>query len=78
MDGQAHSVSSQKLYRHLGTASAPVLVDVRRQDGFDKDDRTSARCAGRDVTPVIPAKNRGAPVEKRKRLMLNARCVAHM
>ncbi len=39
MDGQAHSVSSQQLYRHLGTASAPALVDVRRQDGFDKDDR---------------------------------------
>jgi len=39
MDGSAHSVSSQQLYQHIGTASAPILLDVRRQDAFDKDDR---------------------------------------
>jgi rhodanese-related sulfurtransferase len=39
MDGQAHSISSQQLYQHLGTASAPILVDVRRQDAFGNDDR---------------------------------------
>jgi rhodanese-related sulfurtransferase len=39
MDGQAQSISSQQLYQHLGTASAPILVDVRRQDAFSSDDR---------------------------------------
>src|SRR5262249_13875986 len=39
MDGQTQSISSQQLYQHLGTASAPILVDVRRQDAFGKDDR---------------------------------------
>jgi rhodanese-related sulfurtransferase len=39
MDGQAHSISSQQLYERLGTASAPILVDVRRQDAFADDDR---------------------------------------
>jgi rhodanese-related sulfurtransferase len=39
MDGQAHSISSQQLYERLGTASAPILVDVRRQDAFGNDDR---------------------------------------
>jgi rhodanese-related sulfurtransferase len=38
MDGQAQSISSQQLYQHLGTASAPFLVDVRRQDAFGNDD----------------------------------------
>jgi rhodanese-related sulfurtransferase len=39
MDGQAHSISSQQLYENLGTASAPILVDVRRHDMFGTDDR---------------------------------------
>jgi rhodanese-related sulfurtransferase len=39
MDGQAQSISSQQLYERLGTASAPILVDVRRQDAFGNDDR---------------------------------------
>ena len=39
MDGQAHSISSQQVYQHLGTASAPILVDVRGQDAFGNDDR---------------------------------------
>jgi rhodanese-related sulfurtransferase len=33
------SVSASELYARLGTASAPMLVDVRRQDAFDADDR---------------------------------------
>ena len=36
MDG--NSVSSQHLYERLGSASAPVLVDVRREDAFAADD----------------------------------------
>ncbi len=39
MDGTALSVSAAELYAHLGTASAPMLVDVRGQDVFDADDR---------------------------------------
>jgi rhodanese-related sulfurtransferase len=36
MDGT--SVSPQELYARLGTAAAPVLVDVRRADAFGADD----------------------------------------
>src|SRR5262249_37158043 len=36
MDG---NLSAAELYAHLGTALAPMLVDVRRQDAFDADDR---------------------------------------
>jgi thiosulfate sulfurtransferase len=36
MDGT--SVSSQELYARLGTAAAPVLVDVRRAESFGADD----------------------------------------
>jgi hypothetical protein len=39
MDGQAHSISSQQLYQHVGTAAAPIPLDVRRQDAFGNDDR---------------------------------------
>jgi len=39
MDGIPHPVSPDELYAHLGTGSAPVLVDVRRAEAFDTDDR---------------------------------------
>jgi rhodanese-related sulfurtransferase len=39
MDGTLLSVPAGDLYARLGTASAPMLVDVRRQDAFDADDR---------------------------------------
>jgi len=39
MDGTLLSISAAELYSHLGTASAPILVDVRRQDAYDADDR---------------------------------------
>ncbi len=39
MDGNLLSVLAAELYAHLGTASAPMLMDVRRQDAFDADDR---------------------------------------
>ena len=38
MDGQI-SISRQELYAAIGTASAPVLIDVRRDDAFAADDR---------------------------------------
>ncbi len=37
MDGKAPSISSSELYARLGTASAPVLLDVRRDEAFSKD-----------------------------------------
>ena len=38
MDGNL-SVSPSGLYARLGTSMAPMLVDVRRKDAFEKDDR---------------------------------------
>jgi rhodanese-related sulfurtransferase len=37
MDARIPSVSSAELYARLGTASAPVLLDVRREEAFSKD-----------------------------------------
>jgi rhodanese-related sulfurtransferase len=39
MTGSPASISPHDLYARLGTASAPVLVDVRRADAFAADDR---------------------------------------
>jgi rhodanese-related sulfurtransferase len=40
MDGTApFSISPNELCARLGTARAPLFVDVRRQDAFDSDDR---------------------------------------
>ena len=39
MDGNLPSVFASELYARLGTALAPMLVDVRGQDAFDADDR---------------------------------------
>jgi rhodanese-related sulfurtransferase len=39
MDGQPLPVSPSELYSRLGTASAPVLVDVRRAVDFSSSDR---------------------------------------
>jgi rhodanese-related sulfurtransferase len=39
MNGQTHSISSDQLYSKLGTASAPIVVDVRAIDAFNADDR---------------------------------------
>ena len=39
MDGKALPISSTELHEHLGTASAPVLVDMRRDDAFGLDGR---------------------------------------
>src|SRR5215471_20537462 len=39
MDRNLLSISPADLYAHLGTASAPVLLDVRQQEEFKADDR---------------------------------------
>ena len=38
MDVRPEPISPHDLYAKLGTATAPVLLDVRRQDAFDADD----------------------------------------
>ena len=38
MDGNRKFISPQELYRRLGTASAPLVIDVRLNDAFDADD----------------------------------------
>ena len=37
MDGKARPISSSELYARLGTASAPLLLDVRRDEAFSQD-----------------------------------------
>ena len=52
MDENALSVSSNDLYAHLGTARAPLLLDVRRAQAFETDDQLivgSARRLPEDV-----------------------------
>jgi len=39
MYGQAPTISTKELYAQLGTATAPVVVDARKRDAFDADDR---------------------------------------
>lgn len=39
MDGQAHPISADELYGRLGTAKAPLLIDVRRAPAYDADER---------------------------------------
>lgn len=42
MDGHQPSISLQDLYARLGTAAAPVVIDVRRTAAFDKADNLIA------------------------------------
>jgi rhodanese-related sulfurtransferase len=37
MDGTAHFISSDDLYKRLGNGKAPLLIDVRRREAFDSD-----------------------------------------
>ena len=39
MDEGRFSISTQALYQQLGTAAAPLVIDVRRNSAFDADDR---------------------------------------
>src|SRR5437762_8770152 len=46
MDEGRFSVSAASLYNRIGTAAAPILIDVRRRPAFDDDewiDRKSTR-----------------------------------
>jgi rhodanese-related sulfurtransferase len=39
MDGNALQISTTELYARVGTASAPLLIDVRRAPAFESDDK---------------------------------------
>jgi rhodanese-related sulfurtransferase len=52
MDEKAISISPNDLYGRLGTASAPVLLDVRQQDSFLADDRLIAGAVHRAPADV--------------------------
>jgi rhodanese-related sulfurtransferase len=49
MDGQARTISARELYAHLGTAGAPAVVDVRKRDDFDADDRLIVSAVHYDI-----------------------------
>ena len=57
MDGNAHPISSDALYARLGTAQAPLLIDVRRAQAFDADDRMVAGSARRLPDDVVKWRN---------------------
>jgi hypothetical protein len=64
MDEGRFSISAQALYRPLGTAAAPRVIDVRRAAAFDADDRMLISAVrrepgdvgqwGRDLRPDLP------------------------
>jgi rhodanese-related sulfurtransferase len=65
MDGIGPSVSSKELHVRLGTAAAPVLIDVRRSDAFKGDDRLiigASHLTPEDVASWQKALPNGRPV----------------
>jgi hypothetical protein len=58
MNGQAHTISAQKLYARLRSAAAPAVVAVRELDAFYTDDRlivSATRCDTDAVRNPQPA-----------------------
>src|SRR5260221_13804791 len=52
MDGIRSHISPEDLYKTIGTASAPLVVDVRRPEDFDAADRQIAGAIRRLPTEV--------------------------
>ena len=52
MDEGRFSISAASLYARLGTAAAPVLIDVRRAGAFDADERMLIAAVRRDPADV--------------------------
>jgi rhodanese-related sulfurtransferase len=62
---QPLSIAPVDLYRHLGTAMAPLLIDVRRTQAFDSDDHRIIGAARRLPDEVVHWTNnlpKGRPV----------------
>jgi len=65
MDGNALPISPDDLYASLGTANAPLLIDVRRAQAFEADDRQIIGSTWRlpeDVSSWLKALPRGRRV----------------
>jgi rhodanese-related sulfurtransferase len=65
MDVQALPITTSELYARLGTANAPLLIDVRRAPAFDSDERRiigACRYLPDDVSNWSPALAKGRPV----------------
>src|SRR5689334_4828594 len=64
MDEGRFSISASDLYRGLGTAAAPLLIDVRRSSVFEADEWIIASAVrgppeeierwGREIAPEFP------------------------
>ncbi len=52
MDEGRFSISAQALYHRLGTAAAPLVIDVRRAAAFDADDRMLVAAVRREPSEV--------------------------
>jgi rhodanese-related sulfurtransferase len=52
MDGTQSSISPRQLYARLGTASAPIVLDVRRAADVPEDDRPIVSACRRDPGDV--------------------------
>jgi hypothetical protein len=50
MDGTLSFILADDLYARLGTATAPIVLDVRRRDDFSADDSVIVSAARCDVT----------------------------
>ena len=48
MDEGRFSISAQQLYASLGSAAAPLVIDVRRSAAFDADERILVSALRRD------------------------------
>src|SRR5438067_11526867 len=52
MDEGRFSISARDLYRQIGTAAAPLVIDVRRGGAFDDDDRMLVSAVRREPGEV--------------------------
>lgn len=65
MDDDRFSISADNLYQRLGTARAPVVIDVRRAPAYDADDRViigSIRCPPEDIPEWARGRSGSRPV----------------
>ena len=65
MDEDRFSISADSLYQRLGTARAPVVIDVRRAPAYDADDRViigSIRCPPEDIPEWARGRSDSRPV----------------
>src|SRR3954468_10326330 len=52
MDAGRFFISARDLYRQIGTAAAPLVIDVRRSGAFDDDDRMLVSAVRREPGEV--------------------------